>query len=456
MKKIIALLLVVVLAASCLAGCAKTPAATTDELQKAETPAAAETKEDASSSEGKSEITGKLTYISWMTKGEDEAIINAFMEEYPGVEVEIRTIDGTNYGADILTLCASGDVPDVLLTKPTYLADLVDQGYIAPIDGFKGVDTQTSEAVNEVCSRNGSLYLYAINGGLGNFFIYYNKDIFEKYNLSVPTTPEELDAICETLKNAGETPMIAAAGDTWNAAYFAYGAYFEALQNLGGPVQAEIALLEGTAKPSDVYGPMLQRLADYKAKGYLSEGGLSMGWEAGAQYFCEGNGAMFATGNWFPGSGPVAENPDFKFGCFDTPQTPLNGTYLDYLSIDRAIGISAKTEYPEAAQALVEFFIREDNLSNYLTSQGLTGVNITVPTNPVFDDINTLLTGEGYTLSPKVLLGDMPTGWNSSTSQYFADACAGSDPDELAQKLDDEFAAFIAGIDVQPIIDSLK
>ena len=62
MKKIIALLLVVVLAASCLAGCAKTPAATTDEPQKAETPAAAETKEDASSSEGKSEITGKLTY----------------------------------------------------------------------------------------------------------------------------------------------------------------------------------------------------------------------------------------------------------------------------------------------------------------------------------------------------------------------------------------------------------
>ena len=39
MKKIIALLLVVVLAASCLAGCAKTPAATTDEPQKAETPA---------------------------------------------------------------------------------------------------------------------------------------------------------------------------------------------------------------------------------------------------------------------------------------------------------------------------------------------------------------------------------------------------------------------------------
>ena len=165
---------------------------------------------------------------------------------------------------------------------------------------------------------------------------------------------------------------------------------------------------------------------------------------------------MFSTGSWFPGSTPVAENPDFEFGCFDTPGIPVDGVYLDYLTVDRSIAISAQTEYPEAARALVEYFIREDVLTEYLTSQGLTGINVNVPINPVLNDVVTMLSGDNYVLSPKVNLPDMPTGWNTNYYQYCADACAGSDPAELAQKLDDEYAAFIAAIDVQPILDSLK
>ena len=456
MKRMIAFLLSLVLVLACLAGCAGTRTEPVETVDNAASSSDTNTSGEATGEKEENEITGKITYVSWMTKGEDEAVINGFMEEYPGVEVEIRAIDGTNYGSDVLTLCAGGDVPDVLLTKPVYLADLVDQGYIAPLDGIAGVETQTSEEVNQVCSRNGNLYLYALNGGKGTYFIYYNKAIFEQYNLSVPTTPEELDAICETLKNAGVTPLITPAGDTWNSWYFANGYYFNAVQKLGGPVATEIALLEGTIKPSDIYAPVLNRIADYHEKGYLSEGGLSMGWEAAAQYFCEGNAAMFSTGSWFPGSTPVAENPDFEFGCFDTPGIPVDGVYLDYLTVDRSIAISAQTEYPEAARALVEYFIREDVLTEYLTSQGLTGINVNVPINPVLNDVVTMLSGDNYVLSPKVNLPDMPTGWNTNYNQYCADACAGSDPAELAQKLDDEYAAFIAAIDVQPILDSLK
>lgn len=157
MKRMIAFLLSLVLVLACLAGCAGTRTEPVETVDNAASSSDTNTSSEATGEKEENEITGKITYVSWMTKGEDEAVINGFMEEYPGVEVEIRAIDGTNYGSDVLTLCAGGDVPDVLLTKPVYLADLVDQGYIAPLDGIAGVETQTSEEVNQVCSRNGNL-----------------------------------------------------------------------------------------------------------------------------------------------------------------------------------------------------------------------------------------------------------------------------------------------------------
>ena len=37
--------------------------------------------------------------------------------------------------------------------------------------------------------------------------IVYNKDIFKKYNLEIPTTVKELEEVCKTLKENGVTPF---------------------------------------------------------------------------------------------------------------------------------------------------------------------------------------------------------------------------------------------------------
>ena len=443
MKKIFALLLALVMLLGLVACGNKAPAA---DAPAADAPAA------------NSELEGNLTYVSWMTKGEDQPLIDGFMAENPGVKVENRAMEGASYPVDLNTLCLGGDVPDVFLVQPTMFNDLIKNGYIAPITGLEGVDTQEANpAANNFLSRDGEVYGYAINGGAGYAFCYYNKAIFEEHNLSVPNTWEEFESLCQQIKDLGIDPLITPAGDTWNANYFAYNQHFAELNKYDSMADVEVALLKGEIKPSDIYGSKFRTMKKFYDNGWISEGGLSMGWETGAQFFVDGGAAMFCSGNWVPGSAPIQGAPDFQLGCFLIPGIPGdNGKCLDYMNFDRILVMSASSKNPEAAKALVEYFIREDVLSEYLTRQGLIGINISVPIDPVFEDAFAKLQSSDYLLDPSALLPDMPTGWNANMYQYSADVFSGADVDELLSKLDAEFDAVVSTVDTQAIIDSLS
>jgi len=449
MKKAIALLLVLVMAISFVACAAKT--------ETAAEPAAPAT-EEAATEETASDLTGKLTFVSWMTKGEDQPTIDAFMAANPGVEVEVRAMEGGSYPVDLNTLCMGGDVPDVFLIQYTMLNDMINNGYIQPVTGLAGMEVQAAnEAVNNDMSRDGEVYGYVINGGVGSYFCYYNKAIFEEQGLSVPTTIEEFKDLCAKLKEAGIDPLITPAGDTWNANYFAMQNYFAELNKFDSYKDAELALLKGDVKVSDLYRSTFEFMKEFYDNGWISEGGLSMGWEVGCQYFVDGGAAMFCSGNWVPGSTPIQENPDFDFGCFVIPGTVGdNGKMLTSSSYDRIAVLSAKTENLDAAKALYEFFIREDNLTEYLSRQGLIGVNVKVDVDPVFADAFALLQGDSYRATTGANLADMPTGWNASVSQYSADVFSGADIEEMLTKLDDEYAATVSTVDVDAIIESLS
>ena len=46
--------------------------------------------------------------------------------------------------------------------------------------------------------------------------VYYNVDIFKKYNIAIPTTWEEFLAACKKLKDAGVTPIANSLKDQWD------------------------------------------------------------------------------------------------------------------------------------------------------------------------------------------------------------------------------------------------
>ena len=110
-----------------------------------------------SSDGGKEEKKVTLRYVSWMTGGEDKAIIEKFMEENPDINVEIEALDGTNYDKLLKTRLTSGDAPDVFLIQPNQYEKFAKEGFLMDVSDQPAMETlKESPALDKllyVCSN---------------------------------------------------------------------------------------------------------------------------------------------------------------------------------------------------------------------------------------------------------------------------------------------------------------
>lgn len=455
MKKYLSILLALAMLLTLLAGCggAGTPANDSKSESKSQT-------DTDDKNDGEEVIEPcTLNFISWMTKGEDLPLLDDFMAENEGIKVVNRSLDGTNYASLVNTMLMGGDVPDVFLCNSSMIKDLVDGGYIRPIGDIPGVEKQAkNEALNELMSYNGEVYGYCVNGSKGNYFVYYNQYYFEEHDLEIPTTMAEFEALLEQIKGFGDVdPLAVSAGDTWSANYAAGTIITTNKYDLGTAAsrELELAFLEGGMKPSAIYREAFEKLAEWNEKGYVSKNTLAMGWETTMQYLVDGGCGVFVTGNWGPGSGPVqsADPETFKIGCFPLPVDPsADGLKHINSGSDRVVVLSAKTEHPEAAMKLFQYWIDDEVLVKYLERQGLLGMNVTAKVDPVFEYAYAEFDKPEYVLE----FGSgarMPSGYEPNVSQYFADIFSGADIEELLQKIDDDYDAAMSTVDVQEYLD---
>ncbi|MBN2617332.1 MAG: extracellular solute-binding protein [Spirochaetales bacterium] len=98
---------------------------------------------------------------------------------------------------------------------------LVDNNKIQPITNFynsiKGKNIFDPSTI-EACSYNGEMYMLPLTRHFVGFF--YNKQIFDKFNLSAPTTWDELLEISEILKQNNITPFSLGAKTRWPAQFW--------------------------------------------------------------------------------------------------------------------------------------------------------------------------------------------------------------------------------------------
>ena len=101
-----------------------------------------------------------LNYVSWMTKGEDNMLLDGFMAENPQITVEGNFLDGTNYAEVLMPMILNGDVPDVFMVNPYQVKDLAKEGFIGPITDIPGVAAQAENApgLNKSMSYDGDVY----------------------------------------------------------------------------------------------------------------------------------------------------------------------------------------------------------------------------------------------------------------------------------------------------------
>jgi len=256
-----------------------------------------------------------VTVTSWRT--DDITAVNAinaaFMKKYPNITVKFDPIKNTEYSAQLQTaLETKSDRYDIVGVFPFgWVEGYTKNSYIQPLGGLVKNLSNLPQAVLDKYSSGGSVMAVPVAAVAHG--IYYNKDIFAKYNLKVPTTWAEFISVCDTLKNAGVNVIAQGAVDKWT---LGEGGFPNWGANFYGGEATRQALMAGKIKFTDPrFVKTFQVLKDLVQ--YFPSGYQSIDYVAMQQMFKTGQAAlMICGGSWELGGFKAA---GVNFGWFPPP-----------------------------------------------------------------------------------------------------------------------------------------
>lgn len=328
MKKLMALVLSVALCFSLLTGCsADKKTATTGEdtaqtdtskdVAATEAPAATQAAAADSTAEGViSDETATLRiyaqYSDDDTKVPYDYAVEQLKTAFPNVTLELE-VQAQDDGQKLMTYAATGNLPDIYQVALAQIENFKESGNIMVLNdiakstGF--TDKVFESAQNILYNADGNIYAFPY---AGNEYVvwYYNKAIFEKYGVEVPTTFDELLAAAETFKSNGITPMAIFGAEGWITA-----AFYDCLAtrwDAGG-----IAKLDnGQGTPSeDAYKNAADMMNKLVKAGLFQDSATSTNYDQASQMFLNGEAAMFLNGQWYmtDATTGLGDNVDWMF-----------------------------------------------------------------------------------------------------------------------------------------------
>src|SRR5215211_5369861 len=276
-------------------------------------------------------------------------ILAAFEEVNPGITVEFTGIPGGDYPTKLQTALAGEAPSDVLGLREGDIIALVATGGELPFIDLTGkidISGLTDPARGQV-EVDGKVYgtpLASYTVGIA-----YQKPIFAEHGLEPPTTWQELMDVAQTLKDAGETPIVLGAKD-WVHPYFMYIGLSSAVMGPEGFDQ----LRAGERKLTDPYlVAAAQLLLDLQP--FYQSGFQATDYVTAKAIFANGQGAMQVAGT-ADFSGYREVNPEADLGFIAWPG-PEAGTYATNTGMELLYTVSrfSSPEAQEAATKLVNW-----------------------------------------------------------------------------------------------------
>ncbi len=192
----------------------------------------------------------------------------ALAEERLGVSVAYRTYTAENYQDktydDVVLDRVRSNMDDIYMLNPDVLQILGEEGQLLDLSGLECVKNlrEVVKAANTVDGK-----LVGIPQEMVAYGLFINKNMFDRYGLTPPETPEDFLECCEIFQQNGiETPVGA---NRWWLETFVLAQAYADLYN-GGNTAAEIeALNSGQAKYSDYMRPGFEFLQELMDRGYV-------------------------------------------------------------------------------------------------------------------------------------------------------------------------------------------
>ncbi|RCV51689.1 ABC transporter substrate-binding protein [Marinitenerispora sediminis] len=304
---------------------------------------------------------GDVTLTVWSWRPEDaegyERIFAAFEERNPGVTVEFRGYQNSEYPAILQTgLTQSSGGPDVVQLKPFGpIQSFIGAEQLVPLDDEVDLAAWPEEIVAAARGRDDGR-LYGVPFAFQTLGVMYNEELFAEHGLEPPTTWQEMTEAAETLRDADVIPFATAGRDPWVLAILreTMGA-----TRAGGGEFAEEVLAGRTDFTDPDYTASLRTVADLEP--YLPEDVTAVGYTDAQTLFTSGRAAMYPGGSYELAPFATAA-PDLEIGYFDAPPAPdaVVDTPLTPGFADGSYGVNAASPHRAEAVALVEWMATEE------------------------------------------------------------------------------------------------
>lgn len=326
-----------------------------------------------------------ITFWNVGTEGADREIYEYAIEQFQnntdsGYVIENQPTQNDKYKEKLVIAMSSGECPDMYTTwSGGPMNEYIDAGYAQPLDDlYKEYNLQERfmEGAIEQVSYNGSIYGIPVKN-ISVAGVYYNKDLFERYNITVPTTVSELEAACDTFVENGIVPFALANGPKWTGSM-----YFQCLAARKGGLEPFQAASEGSGSFEDesfLYAG--EKIQEWVGKSYFPDGFNSMSEDDGQakQLFYTEEAAMYLTGSWNTAAFKTDSDDggtDFysKIGWFNFPA--VDGSDADASILcgtmgDQFISFNCKDEMLDAAFEFATYLSNDDTVEKFVEA-GLT------------------------------------------------------------------------------------
>ncbi len=311
----------------------------------------------------------------------------ALAEERLGVAVAYQTYTAEDYldktYDEVALDRARNDMDDLYLLNPDTILTLGAEGRLMDLSGLDSAQN-LREIIRIANTVDGKLV--AIPQEVVAYGLFVNMDLFRRYGLELPNTPEEFLECCRVFQENGiETPVGA---NRWWLETFVFAQAYADLYN-GGNAQAEIdALNSGQARYSDYMRPGFQFLQTLIDRGYIDRS------KALVSEAVEGEGADFLAGKtpivmayWGAANAETAYGrPEFELRVVGFPSS--RGQMPVISMTGWAVGANA--EHAEQAMEVMEVITSDEALALYSQTNRVISPskNVSVDCIPALEPLN--------------------------------------------------------------------
>ncbi len=288
-------------------------------------------------------------------------LIDQFEREHEHIQIELQVIPDNQWLDVVKKKVLVCETPDIIRID-RYLLEDIGAEYFVEMTEEKPWYDRVIPMQRESKEVNGKLYGLPVNSG-ESFGVVYNREIFERYGLEIPTNIEEFEEVCEKLKQNNEIPVYVSDKDSWTV---------QVAFNAIAPQVIEQAVWEklrvGQISWSEIpeFVEIFQRMKGLREKGYTNENYRDATYTGAVNVMAHGEAAMYIAGNFFV-QDALALNPELDLMVFPVP---YERDVLTWMEGQGQLSVFRDCRHQKEAELFLNWFSQAEHMDVFTEGWG--------------------------------------------------------------------------------------